>query len=309
MAMTNELYHEAALLDESIETLSVRPSGTYVDATYGGGGHAQRILDSLAEDGRLIAFDKDEDAPVDRFAQDARFSFHRADFRYMKNILRYHEELPVDGILADLGVSSHHFDTPDRGFSTRIDGPLDMRMDPRSGESAADLLNKASQEELARIFHEYGELQRSRKLARILVEARERGPIESTGQLRELLEHRFPPEKREGELAKVFQALRIKVNRETEALEDLLKSTPDMIREGGRLVVLSYHSLEDRLVKRFLHHGNFSREPEKDEKGNWERPFRPVLKKPITPGEEETKRNPRARSAKLRAGERNQAST
>jgi 16S rRNA (cytosine1402-N4)-methyltransferase len=210
----------------------------------------------------------------------------------------------VNGLLADLGVSSHHFDTAERGFSTRYDGPLDMRMDPEASLDAARVLADYSFEALTRLFKDYGELRQGKKLARRVVERRERKALERTSELRELAEPLFPPDKRESSLAKVFQALRIEVNGELEALEDLLKSSPDLMEEGGRMVFLTYHSLEDRLVKRFIQHGNFSGEPVKDEKGHPIRPFRPVHKKPLTPSEEELDRNPRARSAKLRAAER-----
>ncbi len=301
--MTGELYHEAVMAEEAIEAMSLEPSGTYVDVTFGGGGHSKRILEGLGEEGRLIAFDRDEDAPGSAM-DDPRFRFFRADFRYAKNLLRYYGELPVDGILADLGVSSHHFDTAERGFSTRFDGPLDMRMDPEAPFTAAMILEGYREEELSRLFKEYGELKQARKIARRVVEEREKDPIETTGRLRELLSGLFPPDKKESHFARVFQALRIEVNQELEALEDLLSSSPDLLRTGARLVVLSYHSLEDRLVKRFMQYGTLSGTPQKDEKGGLIRPLRPVTRKPITPTEEELESNPRARSAKLRVAER-----
>lgn len=302
--MTDSAHHRPVLCEEAVEALAVEPTGTYVDATFGGGGHARRILEGLGERGRLVAFDRDEAVPKEAFEKDPRFFFIRSDFRYARNWLRFYAILPVDGLLADLGVSSHHFDTAERGFSIRYDGPLDMRMDPESGVTAAEVLSSYSFEALTRLFKEYGELRQGKKVARKLVDAREKAPLKSTGELRRTVEGLFPPPKRESSLAKVFQALRIEVNGELEALRDLLKSTPDMIEEGGRMAFLTYHSLEDRLVKRFIQHGNFSGEPVKDEKGRVERPFRPVHKKPLTPSEAELKENPRARSAKLRAAER-----
>lgn len=302
--MTEAAYHRPVLRDEAIEALAIEPSGTYVDATFGGGGHARGILEKLGQNGALIAFDKDEEVPKEAFEDDPRFSFIRSDFRYTKNWLRYYAQLPINGLLADLGVSSHHFDTAERGFSIRFDGPLDMRMDPSTGISAAELLRTYSFEALTRIFKEYGELRQGKKLARTIVNAREKASLESTGELRSLLEGLFPPTKREASLAKVFQALRIEVNGELEALQDLLKSSADMIQEGGRMVFLTYHSLEDRLVKRYIRNGTFSGEPVKDEKGRVQRPFRPLYKKPLTPSESELEENPRARSAKLRAAER-----
>lgn len=298
------VYHSPVLCDEAIESLEVEATGSYVDATFGGGGHARAILEELGEDGRLIAFDRDEEVPRETFEKDPRVRFIRSDFRYAKNWLRYYELLPVDGLLADLGVSSHHFDTAERGFSIRYDGPLDMRMDPGAGVTAQEVLQNYSFEALTSLFKEYGELRQGKKVARRISEAREKAPLTTTGQLRSTIEGLFPPNKREASLAKVFQALRIEVNGELEALRDLLKSTPDMIAKGGHMVFLTYHSLEDRLVKRFIQHGNFSGEPIKDEKGHVLRPFRPVHKKPLTPSEEELKENPRARSAKLRAAER-----
>ncbi len=303
-AMTDESYHDAVMADEAVEALAIDPSGRYVDATFGGGGHAARILQELGDRGVLIAFDRDENVPLEAFADDSRFCFYRADFRYIKNWLRYYDRLPVNGLLADLGVSSHHFDTAERGFSIRYDGPLDMRMDPHYPFDATTLLRTYSAEALTRIFRDYGELKQARKLSRRICEEREKAPIARTSELRAVAEPLFPPDKKEGLLARVFQAIRIEVNGELEALEDLLKSCPDLIEEGGRLVVLTYHSLEDRLVKRFIQHGNFQGEPIKDEMGRPVRPFRPVLKKPMLPSEVEIEANPRARSAKLRAAER-----
>ena len=299
-----KLHHQAVMREEAIEALALSPNGVYVDATFGGGDHASAILDKLGDDASLIAFDKDEAVPREALAADPRFSFFRADFRYIKNLLRYHGHLPIDGLLADLGVSSHHFDTAERGFSIRYDGPLDMRMDPQAPLDAAQVLATYSFEALTRLFKDYGELRQGKKLARRIVERREKEAFDRTGRLRELADSLFPPDKRESSLAQVFQALRIEVNGELEALEDLLKSSPDLMEEGGRMVFLTYHSLEDRLVKRFIRDGTFRGEPEKDRKGRPIRPFRPVHKKPLTPSEEELERNPRARSAKLRAAER-----
>lgn len=302
--MKVERYHEAVMADEAVEALAVDPAATYVDATLGGGGHAAKILERLDEKGLLIAFDRDEEVPLRPFANDERFFFLRADFRYIKNWLRYYQRLPVKGLLADLGVSSHHFDTAERGFSTRFDGPLDMRMDPQSPFDAETLLRTYSSEALKLIFRDYGELKQFKKLAHRIVDHREKGSLKTTYELRKIAEPLFPQNKKESHLARVFQAIRIEVNGELEALEDLLKSCPDLIEKGGRLVILTYHSLEDRLVKRFIQHGNFKGEPIKDEKGRTLRPFRPIQKKPELPSEEEVGANRRARSAKLRAAER-----
>lgn len=304
MPMKNESYHRPVMSQEAIEALAIEPSGSYADATFGGGGHAEKILEGLGDQGLLVAFDRDEEVPLERFSEDPRFRFIRADFRYIKNWLRYYGILPLNGLLADLGVSSHHFDTAERGFSIRYEGPLDMRMDPQADLDAAKILREYSMEALSKLFKVYGELHQGKKLARRIVEKREEAPLESSTDLRRLAEPLFPPTKKESSLARVFQALRIEVNGELEALEELLKCTPDLLEEGGRMVFLTYHSLEDRLVKRFIQHGNFSGEPIKDEKGRVQRPFRPVHRKPLTPSEAEIDKNPRARSAKLRAAER-----
>ena len=280
-----------------MEGLAIRPNGTYVDATYGGGGHSKAILDRLDE-GRLIVFDQDKDA-ANQVPQDKRLVFVRQNFRHIKAYLKLNKAIPVDGILADLGVSSHQIDTPDKGFATRFEGPLDMRMDSDNALTAASVVNNYEQQDLVRVFSDYGEVTNSKTLASTLVEARSSKPMESTTDLKEAVSN-IVRGNRNKYLAQVFQALRIEVNDELGALRDLLKQSGEVLSEGGRMVVMSYHSLEDRLVKNYFRAGVFSGEPEKDLYGNYETPFKLITRKPIEAGEEEVGRNPRARSAKLR---------
>ncbi len=307
--MRSDVYHQPVLFRESLEALRIRPGGTYVDATFGGGGHARGILEALGEEGRLIAFDQDPDAArnAEAFSGDPRFTLVPENFRHLQRFLRLNKALPVDGILADLGVSSWQIDTPERGFSIRFDGPLDGRMDTRGGITAAEWLASTEEAELHQTLSAYGEIRNSRKLARALTEAGREAPITTCGRLRQVAEPLSgapPGPRRERYLAQLFQALRIVVNDEMSALEEFLLQCPGCLVEGGRLAVITYHSLEDRPVKRFMLHGTFGREPEKDDFGNPLRPLKAEPRKPILPSENEIKQNPRARSAKLRIGER-----
>jgi 16S rRNA (cytosine1402-N4)-methyltransferase len=290
--------------DESIEGLHIRPGGVYADLTFGGGGHSRAILERLDGGGRLYGFDRDADAERN-IPTDARFVFVRGDFRYLYHFMRYHKEVGrVDGILADLGVSSHHFDTCERGFSFRLSGCLDMRMNTRSGRTAADILNTCTEEEMADIFHLYGELKQARKIASALVSARAAKNIKTTEDLLSILKPFTGREKEKKFLAQVFQALRIEVNDEMGALKEMLKHTLAVLKPGGRLVIITYHSLEDRLVKNFLKTGNYEGKAEQDFYGNIHTPFRLINHRVIAPREEEVERNPRSRSAKLRIAER-----
>lgn len=297
--MEEPAYHIPALLHETIEGLSIQPDGTYVDATFGGGGHSREILKHLNANGRLLAFDQDLDA-MKNIIDDARFQFVRSNFMYMKNFLRYHQIEKVDGILADLGVSSHHFDEAERGFSFRFDGALDMRMNTQSDLTAEKILNTYSEEQLADIFYLYGEMHNSRKIARTIAKARETEKITRIFQFIEILKPFFGREKEKKDMARVFQALRIEVNREMEVLKALLNQSIELLKPDGRLVILTYHSLEDRLVKNFIKSGNFEGKIEKDFYGNVIAPLKAVNNKVITATDEEVERNPRARSAKLR---------
>lgn len=297
-------YHTPVLLPESLEGLNIRPDGTYVDVTFGGGGHSREILRRLGPDGTLYGFDQDADAE-ENIPDDARFVFVRSNFRYLYNFMRYHGVAgEVDGVLADLGVSSHHFDDRDRGFSFRFDGALDMRMNMRSGRTAAEIVNTYAEEELADVFYLYGELKVARKLAALLVRSREVKPIVTIGDFLEIIKPFTGRDKEKKFLAQAFQALRIEVNDEMRALKDMLKQTLDVLKPGGRLVVITYHSLEDRLVKNFLKTGNFEGKTEQDFFGNVQSPFRLVNNKVIVPAAEEVERNPRSRSAKLRIAEK-----
>lgn len=295
------MYHSPVMLEAAIDGLSIVPGGTYVDATYGGGSHSAAILRRLG-DGKLIAFDQDEDARKN-IKDDHRLIFFEHNFRYMKNILKYHGHLPVDGILADLGVSSYQFDQASRGFSTRSDGPLDMRMNRQAALSAKDILNSYDDKELAALFYTYGELKNSRRIAANIIDYRREKPLETTAELAGLLEKMAPRGKENKFLAQAFQALRIEVNQELDSLKELLTQSTEVLKTGGRLVVISYHSLEDRLVKNFIKTGNFSGDPEKDFFGNLIRPLDPVGKMQ-TATKEELAVNPRARSAKLRIAEK-----
>ncbi len=296
-------YHIPVLLQESLEGMNIQPKGIYVDVTFGGGGHSREILSRLASEGHLFGFDQDADAEQN-IPNDSRFTFVRSNFRYLYNFMRYHQVAgKVDGLLADLGVSSHHFDDQERGFSFRFDGLLDMRMNTRAGKTAADILNTYPEEELANVFYLYGELKVSRKLAATIVKARAEKPIKTIGELLEVVKPFVGKDKEKKFLAQVFQALRIEVNDEMRALKEMLCGTLKVLKPGSRLVVITYHSLEDRLVKNFLKAGNFEGKAEKDFFGNMKSPFRLVNNKVIVPSDEEIERNPRSRSAKLRIAE------
>ena len=295
-------YHIPVLLEESIDGMNLRPKGVYVDVTFGGGGHSKGILHRGDSSIRLFSFDQDEDAERN-IVNDDRFTFIRSNFRYLYNFLRYHGIEQVDGILADLGVSSHHFDDSERGFSFRFDGNLDMRMNKRSGKTAADIVNTYDEERLADIFYLYGELKNSRKLASTIVKARNRKAIVSIGDFLEIVKPLFGREREKKELAKVFQALRIEVNQEMEALKEMLLSAMEVLKPGGRLVVITYHSLEDRMVKNIMKTGNIEGKTIQDFYGNPQTPFK-LINKVIIASDEEVKRNPRSRSAKLRIAEK-----
>ena len=302
--MTEETtYHIPVLLTQSVDGLITRPEGTYVDVTFGGGGHSREILRRLSPDGRLLSFDQDEDAERN-IVDDQRFTFVRSNFRYLRNFLRYHQVEEVDGILADLGVSSHHFDDSERGFSFRFDGALDMRMNKRAGMTAADIVNTYDEERLANVFYLFGEQKNSRKLAAALAKARASQPIATIGQFLDVVKPLFGREREKKELAKVFQALRIEVNHEMDALKEMLAAATQALRPGGRLVVITYHSLEDRLVKNLMKTGNVEGKEDKDFFGRVNTPFRLVNNKVIVPDQDEVERNPRSRSAKLRIAEK-----
>jgi len=292
-------YHTPVMLQECIEGLNIRPGGTYVDVTFGGGGHSREILKHLGKDGQLLAFDQDTDAQQNLIADD-RFTFIDQNFRYLKNFLRLHDALPVNGILADLGVSSYQFDQAERGFSIRFDAGLDMRMNQSSDLSAKEVVNNYSEAELHRIFGIYGEIQNAKSLANTIVTARLNAPIITVADLKNAISARIPKGKENKYLAQVFQALRIEVNQELEALKDFLIQSAEVLVSGGRLVVMSYHSLEDRLVKNFIAKGKFSGEVEKDFYGNDQKPFDAVSRGAITASANEIEENNRARSAKLR---------
>ena len=296
-------YHVPALLEECLEALHLSPGGVYVDVTLGGGGHSRAILSRLGAGGRLFAFDQDADAEANAPIDDPRFVFVRSNFRYLASFLRYHGVDRVDGVLADLGVSSHHFDTPERGFSFRFDGEVDMRMNNRAGRTAAEIVNTYTEEELARLLHTYGELANARRAAEAIVRARNERPIRTTAELTAILQPLAGRRDATGYYAQVFQALRIEVNDEMGALDDMLRQALHVIRPGGRLAVITYHSLEDRPVKRFMRTGRMDGQGEEDVFGNRLSPIRPVGRKPIIPTAEEVERNPRVRSAKLRVGE------
>jgi S-adenosyl-methyltransferase MraW len=300
-------YHTPVLLSESIAALAIQPSGIYVDVTFGGGGHSRTILEALGPRGQLFAFDRDADA-LQNVPQDSRFTLIHNNFKYMHACLRYAGCTQVQGILADLGVSSHQFDTQDRGFSFRFDAPLDMRMNRQGALTAAELLNTAPQEELERIFRQYGEMPQSRKMAALLVAARQQAPITHTQDLSRILAPLMPKQQAHKFQATLFQALRIEVNGEMAALEALLEQSLMLLAPGGRLVVISYHSLEDRMVKNFMRSGNLQGQIEKDFYGNELSPFTLIGRKAQSPSEQEIENNNRARSAKLRVAEKRQAS-
>lgn len=309
--MANE-YHDPVLLTSCLEGLNIQPDGVYVDVTFGGGGHSKAILERLGPKGRLIAFDRDRDAwknaasilPAEGVTGDPRFTLVRSDFRWIKNHLRYLNALPIDGLLADLGVSSHQFDTGARGFSFRFDGPLDMRMDHRAVRTASQLLRDLDESSLTSLLRNYGEVNGAHRVARQLVQANAHTSIATTFQLVEALRPVTPRGRESGFLAQVFQALRIAVNDELGALETLLQQSTDVIAPGGKLVIMSYHSLEDRLVKNWMRSGDLGGEEDKDLFGNRKRPFNPTSNKAIQPTDRETAMNPRARSARLRIATR-----
>jgi len=295
-------YHEPVLLDESINGLQVNPDGTYVDATFGGSGHSLAILQQLKK-GRLLAFDQDQQARANAF-KDKRFTFIRGNFRFLKNFLRYHGVEEIDGVLADLGVSSHHFDEAERGFSFRFPAPLDMRMNQHAALHAGMVVNTYPEEKILKIFREYGEVKEAKKLTRRIMEVRNTKKIETTRDLIDALSGIIPVKQENKFLAKVFQALRIEVNAELESLGELLEQATQLLKPGGRLAFITYHSLEDRMVKNFFKSGNFSGIQEKDLFGNVLAPLHPVNKNVITPGKKELEENPRSRSAKLRIAEK-----
>lgn len=297
-------YHKPVLLNECIDALIQTPGGVYVDCTFGGGGHSRGILKKLDKNGKLFAFDQDLDAAKNQI-QDPRFQLILSNFRYIKNQLKFHGITQVDGILADLGVSSHQFDTATRGFSTRFEGRLDMRMNQNQPKSAWEVVNKYPEKDLGFIFKNYGEIKQGFKWANLIATARKENPINSTQDLKNVLSSAIPKHKENKLLAQLFQALRIEVNDELKALEEMLMQTEDIIKPNGRLVVISYHSLEDRLVKNYIKKGIFQGEPERDFFGNWYAPFKPLQSKVILASEKEIEENSRARSAKLRIGIRN----
>ena len=311
---TAETYHVPVLLDESIAGLNISPGGVYVDVTFGGGGHTRKILELMDETARLFSFDQDADAETNILSvtdmsgrvldEDPRFTFIRSNFRYLKNWMRYYEVEKIDGLLADLGVSSHHFDDETRGFSFRFDAPLDMRMNRRAGKTAADIINTYDEEQLAYLFFLYGELKNSRKIASLLVKARTQKSILTTGDFLAVTEPLFKREREKKDRAKLFQALRIEVNREMEALKEMLASATALLKPGGRLSVITYHSLEDRMIKNFMKAGNVEGQVQQDFFGRIETPFISINNKVITPSKEEEERNPRSRSAKLRIAEK-----
>ena len=311
MVKTAETYHIPVLLNESIDGLNIQPGGIYVDVTMGGGGHSHEILKRLDANAHLYSFDQDADAEAnlkqnhgDDLLKDERFTFVRSNFRYLKNWMRYHGVEQIDGLLADLGVSSHHFDDESRGFSFRFESPLDMRMNKRSSKTAADIVNNYAEEALADIFYLYGELKKSRKIASLLVKARQEKKIETTGDFIAVVEPLFKREREKKDLAKLFQALRIEVNGEMSALKELLMSVVDMLKPGGRLSVITYHSLEDRIVKNIMKAGNIEGKIEQDFFGRINTPFKLINNKVIVPTDEEQEQNPRSRSAKLRIAEK-----
>ena len=296
------MYHRAVLLKESIEGLNIIDGGTYVDATFGGGGHTNAILEKL-KGGKVIAFDQDKDA-FENLGSDSRLELVYSNFRFMKDQLAAKGITQVDGILADLGISSHQIDTPERGFSTRFDAPLDMRMDNGATRTAADIVNTYPAAKLQKMFSLYGEITNAANLSRNIEQARAVKQIRTTGDLIEAIKGCTPPQHSHKYLAQVFQSLRIELNEEVEVLKDLLRQSESLLKKGGRLVVSSYHSLEDRLVKNYMRSGNFEGIPQKNMYGHDLRPFDPVTKKPTVPGKEEIASNNRARSAKMRIAER-----
>lgn len=316
MVKKAETYHVPVLLKESVDGLNIQSGGVYVDVTFGGGGHSSEILSRLDEQAHLYSFDQDADAEQNvmrsevgverRFVDDSRFTFVRSNFRYLKNWMRYYGVESIDGLLADLGVSSHHFDDESRGFSFRFDAQLDMRMNKRAGKTAADIVNDYDEEALANLFYLYGEIKQSRRLAAAVVKARLQQRIATTQDLLGILEPIFKREREKKDLAKVFQALRIEVNHEMDALKEMLKSATELLQPGGRLSVITYHSLEDRIVKNIMKTGNVEGKRIQDFYGRIETPFTLINNKVIVPSENEQQENPRSRSAKLRIAEKNE---
>ncbi|MDE6027973.1 MAG: 16S rRNA (cytosine(1402)-N(4))-methyltransferase RsmH [Muribaculaceae bacterium] len=301
--MSEEIYHIPALFEEALEGLAIHPGGVYVDVTFGGGGHSRGILSRLGPDGKLYGFDRDMDA-FRNVPDDSRFTFVHSNYRYLSNFLRYHGEDKVDGILADLGVSFHHFDSAERGFSFRSDAPLDMRMNRQGGITAADLLAEYDEKALAALFRTYTDLKKPFAVAKAIVSQRTKSPIATTFALADAVRPALNPRQEKKEMAQVFQALRIEVNGEMEALKQLLESAAGSLKEGGHLAVITYHSIEDRIVKNFIKTGNVEGIEEKDFFGRVETPWKPVTRSPIVASEEEVERNPRSRSAKLRIAEK-----
>ncbi|MBF1538043.1 MAG: 16S rRNA (cytosine(1402)-N(4))-methyltransferase RsmH [Prevotella salivae] len=316
MVKKAETYHVPVLLKESVDGLNIQSGGVYVDVTFGGGGHSSEILSRLDEQAHLYSFDQDADAEQNvmrsevgaerRFVDDSRFTFVRSNFRYLKNWMRYYGVESINGLLADLGVSSHHFDDESRGFSFRFDAQLDMRMNKRAGKTAADIVNDYDEEALANLFYLYGEIKQSRRLAAAVVKARSQQRIVTTQDLLGILEPIFKREREKKDLAKVFQALRIEVNHEMDALKEMLKSATELLKPGGRLSVITYHSLEDRIVKNIMKTGNVEGKRIQDFYGRIETPFTLINNKVIVPSENEQQENPRSRSAKLRIAEKNE---
>jgi hypothetical protein len=322
MAKTAETYHVPVLLKESVNGLHIKPNGIYVDVTFGGGGHSREILSQLGADGHLFSFDQDADAEnnifEDRedakdssneqkgkcFVDDSRFTFVRSNFRFLKNWMQYYGIEQIDGLLGDLGVSSHHFDDESRGFSFRFDAPLDMRMNKRAGKTAADIVNEYDEEQLANLFYIYGELKNSRRIASTLTNARRQKPIATTSDFISAVEPLFKREREKKDMAKLFQALRIEVNHEMTALKEMLMAATDVMKPGGRLSIITYHSLEDRIVKNIMKTGNIEGKIEQDFFGHIDSPYKLINNKVIVPSEEEQSQNPRSRSAKLRIAER-----
>ena len=314
MVKTAETYHVPVLLKPSVDGLNIQSGGIYVDVTFGGGGHSREILSRLDNQAHLYSFDQDADAEQNvmhregstekRFVDDARFTFVRSNFRYLKNWMRYYGVEKIDGLLADLGVSSHHFDDESRGFSFRFDAPLDMRMNKRAGLTAADVVNDYNEEALANLFYLYGELKQSRRIAAVLVKARAQQRIATTQDFLKATEPLFKRERQKKDMAKLFQALRIEVNHEMDALKEMLQSATELLRSGGRLSVITYHSLEDRIVKNMMKAGNAEGKKVQDFYGRIETPFNLVNNKVIVPSTDEQQENPRSRSAKLRIAEK-----
>lgn len=302
MITTAETYHVPVLLQESVNGLDIQPDGIYVDVTFGGGGHSREILSRLGKNGHLYSFDQDADAEKNIVADD-RFTFVRSNFRYISNWMQYYGVEQIDGLLADLGVSSHHFDDETRGFSFRFDAPLDMRMNKRAGRTAADILNNYTEEQLADVFYLYGEMKNARRIAKVISDKRREKAIVTTADLSTVIEPLMRSEREKKDLARLYQALRIEVNREMDALRDMLKGATNLLRPGGRLSVITYHSLEDRIVKNVMKAGNAEGKIEQDFYGRISSPFR-LINKVTVPSDEEQQRNPRSRSAKLRIAEK-----